>query len=125
MNSIDITNVTPWYELAGIRIDFLSDEKRCLFGSWGFYQQKFILVIYKNTINENHELDCVKLISRISSLEGYKPTTVHFFTDFTSTANATVSTYGRDVPQKSTLLQSVSVVQDSHLLNIHPPSSAH
>ncbi|KII73597.1 hypothetical protein RF11_05081 [Thelohanellus kitauei] len=34
----------------------------------------------------------------------YKPAPVHFCTDFTSTANATVSTYGRDVPRGGTLL---------------------
>ncbi|KII70743.1 hypothetical protein RF11_09966 [Thelohanellus kitauei] len=45
---------------------------------------------------------------------------VHFCTDFTSTANATVSTYGRDVLRRGTLLQAVRVLQDSHLLNTHP-----
>ncbi|KII65077.1 hypothetical protein RF11_05656 [Thelohanellus kitauei] len=40
--------------------------------------------------------------------------------DFTSTASATVSTYGRVVLRGGTLLQAVRVVQDSHLLNTHP-----
>ncbi|KII68034.1 hypothetical protein RF11_02037 [Thelohanellus kitauei] len=50
----------------------------------------------------------------------YKPASVHFCTDFTSTANATVSTYGRDIPRGGTLLQAAKVVQGSHLLNIYP-----
>ncbi|KII66629.1 hypothetical protein RF11_01895 [Thelohanellus kitauei] len=50
----------------------------------------------------------------------FKPAPVHFGTDFTSTASATVSTYGRDVLQLGTLLQAVRVVQGSHLLNTHP-----
>ncbi|KII66118.1 hypothetical protein RF11_11934 [Thelohanellus kitauei] len=55
-----------------------------------------------------------------SQLEVFKPAPVHFCTDFTSTASATVSTYGRDVLRLGTLLQAVRVVQDSHLLNTHP-----
>ncbi|KII63114.1 hypothetical protein RF11_01864 [Thelohanellus kitauei] len=50
----------------------------------------------------------------------FKPASVHFCTDFTSTANATVSTYGRDVLPGGTLLLAVRVVEDSHLLNTHP-----
>ncbi|KII72699.1 hypothetical protein RF11_15208 [Thelohanellus kitauei] len=57
---------------------------------------------------------------RSSELEVFKPAPVHFCTDFTSTANATVSTYGRDIPRLGTFLQAVKVVQDSHLLNTHP-----
>ncbi|KII69341.1 hypothetical protein RF11_16285 [Thelohanellus kitauei] len=41
-------------------------------------------------------------------------------TDFTSTASATVSTYGRVVLRRGTLLQAVRVVQDSQQLNTHP-----
>ncbi|KII63612.1 hypothetical protein RF11_12119 [Thelohanellus kitauei] len=55
-----------------------------------------------------------------SELEVFKPAPVHFCTDFTSTANATVSTYSRDVPPLGTFLQAVKLVQDSHLLNTHP-----
>ncbi|KII70755.1 hypothetical protein RF11_09978 [Thelohanellus kitauei] len=55
-----------------------------------------------------------------SQLEVFKPAPVRFCTDFTSTANATVSTYGRDVLREGTLLQAVRVVQDSHLLKTHP-----
>ncbi|KII75059.1 hypothetical protein RF11_03131 [Thelohanellus kitauei] len=53
-------------------------------------------------------------------LEVFKPAPVHFCTDFTSTASATVSTYGRVVLRLGTFLQAVKVVQDSHLLNTHP-----
>ncbi|KII71280.1 hypothetical protein RF11_08776 [Thelohanellus kitauei] len=55
-----------------------------------------------------------------SQLEVLKPAPVHFCTDFMSTANATVSTYGRDELRGGTLLQAVRVVQDSHLINTHP-----
>ncbi|KII64155.1 hypothetical protein RF11_14813 [Thelohanellus kitauei] len=50
--------------------------------------------------------------SNNGKLEVYKLTPVHYCTDFISTANATVSTYGRDVPREGTLLQPVRVVQD-------------
>ncbi|KII62280.1 hypothetical protein RF11_09598 [Thelohanellus kitauei] len=59
-----------------------------------------------------HDCSCVRL-------EVFIPAPVHFCTDFTSTANATVSTYGRDVLREDTLLQAVRVVQDIHLLNTH------
>ncbi|KII74969.1 hypothetical protein RF11_16427 [Thelohanellus kitauei] len=55
-----------------------------------------------------------------NDLEVFKPAPVHFCTDFTSTANATVSTYCRDVLRLGTLLQAVRVVQASHLLSTHP-----
>ncbi|KII69539.1 hypothetical protein RF11_00419 [Thelohanellus kitauei] len=45
---------------------------------------------------------------------------VHFCTDFTSTASATVSTYVRVVLRRGTLLQAVKLVQGSHLLNTQP-----
>ncbi|KII68051.1 hypothetical protein RF11_08593 [Thelohanellus kitauei] len=51
-------------------------------------------------------------------LEVFKPAAVHFCTDFSSTA--TMSTYGRIVIRRVTLLQAVRVVQGSHLLNTHP-----
>ncbi|KII62603.1 hypothetical protein RF11_14015 [Thelohanellus kitauei] len=54
------------------------------------------------------------------NLEVFKPAPVHFFTDFPSTASATVSTYGRVVLRLGTFLQAFIVVQDSHLLNTHP-----
>ncbi|KII71804.1 hypothetical protein RF11_01347 [Thelohanellus kitauei] len=53
-------------------------------------------------------------------LEVVKPAPGHFCRDFMSTANATVSTPCRDVLQGGTLLQSVRVGQDSHMLNTHP-----
>ncbi|KII73121.1 hypothetical protein RF11_03616 [Thelohanellus kitauei] len=56
----------------------------------------------------------------LKHLEVFKPAPVHFCTDFTSTASATVSTYGRVVLRLGTFLQAVKVVQDSHLLNTHP-----
>ncbi|KII70259.1 hypothetical protein RF11_02475 [Thelohanellus kitauei] len=55
-----------------------------------------------------------------SQLKVFKPAPMHFCTDFTSTANTTVSTYGRVVLRLGTFLQAVKVVQDSHLLNTHP-----
>ncbi|KII72945.1 hypothetical protein RF11_12315 [Thelohanellus kitauei] len=55
-----------------------------------------------------------------SHIEVLKTAPVHFCTNFTSTANAMVSTYGRDVLQGGTLLQAVRLVQYSHLLNNHP-----
>ncbi|KII73422.1 hypothetical protein RF11_07223 [Thelohanellus kitauei] len=54
------------------------------------------------------------------SLEVFKPAPVHYCTDFTSTAIATVSTYGRDIRRIGTLFQAVRVVRGSHPLNIHP-----
>ncbi|KII61219.1 hypothetical protein RF11_11304 [Thelohanellus kitauei] len=53
-------------------------------------------------------------------IEVFKPAAVHFLTDFTSTSNATVSTYDMVVLRVGTLLQAVWIVQDSHLLNTHP-----
>ncbi|KII63781.1 hypothetical protein RF11_15015 [Thelohanellus kitauei] len=50
----------------------------------------------------------------------FKPAPVQYCTDFTSTAIATVSMYGRDIRRIGTLLQAVRVVQDSHPLNTHP-----
>ncbi|KII68184.1 hypothetical protein RF11_08135 [Thelohanellus kitauei] len=58
--------------------------------------------------------------AQIVKLELFKPAPVHFCTDFTSTANATVSKYGRDVLRLGTFLQAVKVVQDSQLINTHP-----
>ncbi|KII69464.1 hypothetical protein RF11_11110 [Thelohanellus kitauei] len=65
------------------------------------------------------------LIIDNDSNEVYKPAPVHFCTYFILTANATLSMYGRDVPQRGTLLRADRVVQESHLLSIHPLSSAH
>ncbi|KII67586.1 hypothetical protein RF11_14320 [Thelohanellus kitauei] len=60
------------------------------------------------------------LMSYIFGLEVFKPAPVHYCTDFTSTAIATVSTYGRDIRRIGTLFQAVRVVLGSHPLNIHP-----
>ncbi|KII73322.1 hypothetical protein RF11_04704 [Thelohanellus kitauei] len=49
--------------------------------------------------------------------EVFKPEPLNYCTDFTSTAIATVSTYGRDICQLGTLVQAVRVVLDSHPLN--------
>ncbi|KII71892.1 hypothetical protein RF11_11890 [Thelohanellus kitauei] len=52
--------------------------------------------------------------------EVFKLAPVHYCTDFTLTANAMVSTYGRNICRGGTLLQAVKVVHCSHPLNIHP-----
>ncbi|KII67294.1 hypothetical protein RF11_07717 [Thelohanellus kitauei] len=74
------------------------------------------------TRNEQYSKKMIrsKQIFFCSQLEVFKPAPVHFCTDFTSTASETVSTYGRVVLQRGSLLQAVRVVQDSHLLNTHP-----
>ncbi|KII63111.1 hypothetical protein RF11_01861 [Thelohanellus kitauei] len=53
-------------------------------------------------------------------LEVFKPAPVHFCTDFTLTASATVSTYCRDIFRGGTLLRAVRVMHDSYLRNNHP-----
>ncbi|KII66102.1 hypothetical protein RF11_00885 [Thelohanellus kitauei] len=50
----------------------------------------------------------------------FKPAPVHYCTDFTSTAIATVSTYGGNIRWIGTLLQAVRVVRSSLPLNTHP-----
>ncbi|KII74691.1 hypothetical protein RF11_11389 [Thelohanellus kitauei] len=74
------------------------------------------IVMYKNILD--NQLSVIFFFC--SQLEVFKPAPVHFCTDFTSTASATVSTYGRVVLRLGTFLQAVKVVQDSHLLNTHP-----
>ncbi|KII68475.1 hypothetical protein RF11_06913 [Thelohanellus kitauei] len=64
-------------------------------------------------------------VQRLLIFGVYKSSPVHFCTNFASTANATLFTYDRDAPRVGTLLQAVREVQDPHLLNIHPRSSAH
>ncbi|KII61496.1 hypothetical protein RF11_12912 [Thelohanellus kitauei] len=76
-----------------VREDYLTDE-----------------ILEKVQLHEVSELE----------LEVFKPAPVHCCTDFTSTAIATVSTYGRDIRRIGTLLQAVRVVQDLHPLNTHP-----
>ncbi|KII72909.1 hypothetical protein RF11_12378 [Thelohanellus kitauei] len=51
---------------------------------------------------------------------GVQTCPVHYCTDFTSTATATVSTYGKNLRQRRTFLYAVRVLQGSHPLNIHP-----
>ncbi|KII73080.1 hypothetical protein RF11_12474 [Thelohanellus kitauei] len=70
----------------------------------------------KSLVYSGDTRPCQLLIEK----EVFKPAPVHFCTDFTSTASATVSTYGRVVLRLGTFLQAVKVVQDSHLLNTHP-----
>ncbi|KII66906.1 hypothetical protein RF11_11862 [Thelohanellus kitauei] len=54
------------------------------------------------------------------SPEVFKPALVHYSTDFTSTATATVLTYDNEICPICTLHYAVKLARSSHLLNIHP-----
>ncbi|KII62426.1 hypothetical protein RF11_16236 [Thelohanellus kitauei] len=52
-------------------------------------------------------------------LEVFKPAQVHFCTDFTSTVSAPVSTYGRVVLRRGTLVQPVKVLEVFKPAQVH------
>ncbi|KII73023.1 hypothetical protein RF11_13582 [Thelohanellus kitauei] len=70
-------------------------------------------------MRRKYTFETIRESPAIKELEVFKPAPVHYSTDFTSTAIATVSTYGREIRQIDTLLHAYRVVMGLHSLNIH------